>query len=112
MHECLVGTVEMGLRSPPTWISGELRPYPYISNLAVGTEFRRQGVAQQLLISCERTALDWGVEDIYLHVLENNHQARQLYLKRGYRLHQVESSICAWLLRQPRRLFLRKNLSI
>ncbi|HAG81476.1 MAG TPA: GNAT family N-acetyltransferase [Cyanobacteria bacterium UBA12227] len=108
--EQLVGTVEIALRTSPYW-QPHCHQYPYISNLAVRQSCRRQGVAQQLLLACERKSLEWGFQDLYLHVLENNHQARQLYLKTGYQLHQVEPSYTAWLLRHPKRLFLRKHLN-
>ncbi|MFB2924233.1 MULTISPECIES: GNAT family N-acetyltransferase [Aerosakkonema] len=106
----LAGTVEMALRSTHPWLPIGLPQYPYVSNLAVRTECRRQGAAQQLLLTCERIALGWGFHDIYLHVLENNHQARRLYFKLGYRLHQVDSSWSSLLLGRPRRLLLHKRL--
>lgn len=113
-HTCLValvgdqlaGTVEMGIRSTD-WVSSS---HPYISNLAVHPKHRRQGVARQLLLDCERVALSWGFDDLYLHVLENNHQARQLYFQMGYQLHQVDSRLSVWLLRRPRQLLLHKGL--
>lgn len=115
-HICLVaaigdrlaGTIEINLRSTASWASS---PYPYLSNLAVHPSQRRQGVAEQLLLNCERVALSWGFHDLYLHVLENNHQARQLYFKLGYQLHSFDSNWSAWLLRQPRQLLLHKHLS-
>lgn len=108
-REELVGTVELALRAS-SWQPGASQ-YPYISNLAVSKSCRRQGVARQLLIACERTSLEWGYSDLYLHVLENNHQARQLYLKAGYQLRQAESDLITWLLGRPKRLFLYKYLS-
>lgn len=109
-HEQLAGTVELALRSPPSW-QPQNSQHPYISNLAVTTSYRRQGVARQLLLACERTVIEWGFSDAYLHVLENNHQARQLYLKTGYQLAQVESSCSAWLLGRPKRLLLHKTVT-
>ncbi len=109
-REELAGTVELALRSPASWHPRGSQ-YPYISNLAVSKSRRRQGVARQLLLACERKALEWGFCDLYLHVLENNHQARQLYLKTGYQLHEVENSYGAWLLGRPKRLFLQKHLT-
>ena len=109
-REELAGTVELALRSSSSWQTHN-SGYPYISNLAVRKSCRRQGVAQQLLLACERTSMEWGFQDLYLHVLDNNHQARQLYLKSGYQLHQVESSYTAWLLGRPKRLFLHKHLT-
>jgi ribosomal protein S18 acetylase RimI-like enzyme len=106
--EELVGTVEVALRSS-SW-QPRASQYPYISNLAVSQSCRRQGVARQLLVACERASLEWGYSDLYLHVLDNNHQARQLYLKAGYELHQAESSYTTLLFGRPKRLFLHKHL--
>jgi ribosomal protein S18 acetylase RimI-like enzyme len=107
----LVGTVEMALRSTHPWLFGSSPQSPYLSNLAVHHDCRRQGAARQLLTSCERLALRWGFQDLYLHVLENNHQARRLYFKLGYRLHQIDGGWTSLLLRKPRRLLLHKHLS-
>jgi ribosomal protein S18 acetylase RimI-like enzyme len=106
--DALVGTVELSLKTP-------LQPwnpkYLYLSNLAVTTDYRRQGIAQRLLHTCERIARDWGFTDLYLHVLENNHQARRLYWKAGYRVHRIEVNPFTLLLGQPRQLFLHKRLN-
>ncbi|NES25573.1 MAG: GNAT family N-acetyltransferase [Symploca sp. SIO3E6] len=111
VDEEIVGTVEIALRSPPSW-KPQTSKYAYISNLAVSQSCRRQGVAKQLLLACDRTAQEWGFQQLSLHVLENNHQARQLYLKTGYELRQVEPSYGTWkLLRRPKRLLLQKNLA-
>lgn len=109
-HEELVGTVELALRSPPSWQPHGI-PYPYISNLAVKQLSRRQGVAKQLLLTCERTALEWGAQILYLHVLENNHPARQLYLQTGYQLQQIEPDYSLGLFGSSKRLFLSKRLT-
>lgn len=106
-QEKLVGTIEMTLR--PLGIARE-RQFPYISNLAVCTSYRRQGIARQLLLGCEPTARQWGCSDIYLHVLENNERAKHLYRSSGYRLHKVESSLGVWVFNRPRRLLLHKSL--
>jgi len=107
----LVGTVEMALRLNEFWQCARPR-YLYLSNLAVHSSYRRRGVAQQLLLHCERIAISWGFQDLYLHVLENNYQARQLYFKLGYQLQQVDSGWGVWLLGRPRQLFLHKHLSV
>ncbi|WP_341734996.1 GNAT family N-acetyltransferase [Microcoleus sp. EPA2] len=108
--ELMAGTVELALRSRFAW-QFPSSDYPYLSNLAVHPEYRRQGVAQKLLNNCEKTARDWGFSEVYLHVLENNHAARQLYYQAGYRLEQVDWDWSCWLFGQPRRLFLRKHLA-
>jgi ribosomal protein S18 acetylase RimI-like enzyme len=107
--EDLIGTVEMGLRSQSFW-QPRSSAYLYVSNLAVQHDYRRQGVARQLLLTCEQVALGWGFRDLYLHVLENNQQARRLYRKAGYQLQHAESSLSHWLLRQPRQLLLHKRI--
>ena len=116
----IVGTIEMGLRSrsiipssisPSYWMeSSRTCQFPYLSNLAVHTQFRRLGVAQQLLNRCELIARQWGFSQLYLHVLENNDRARRLYSKAGYRLHQTDWNWTSVLFGQPRQLFLRKTL--
>lgn len=110
--EYLAGTVEMALRSNYPWPFNNSCFYPYLSNLAVQQDCRRQGAAQQLLLKCERIALAWGFQDIYLHVLENNHQARSLYFKLGYRLHRIDGTWTSLLLGQPRRLLLHKQIKL
>ncbi|MEB3336375.1 MAG: GNAT family N-acetyltransferase [Leptolyngbyaceae bacterium] len=108
--EYVAGTVEMALRTSAPWQNRQSQ-YLYLSNLAVRKECRRQGIAQQLLQSCERIARSWGFPDLYLHVMENNDQARGLYSKLEYRLQQVEPDWGALMLRQPRRCLLHKHLS-
>ena len=109
-RERVVGTVELSMRHLSPWRSNGSQ-YPYVSNLAVSKSCRRQGVAQELLKACDRKSLEWGFPDLYLHVLENNHQARRLYLKTGYQLDRVEPSYSTWLLRHPKRLFLHKHFN-
>ncbi len=105
----IVGTIEVAMRSPNLWQSRTTR-YLYISNLAVQPSYRRLGIAYQLLTACEKVAKDWGFVDLYLHVLENNAEARQLYQKLGYRIDSKEFSPMLWLFRRPPQLFLRKRL--
>lgn len=109
-EENIAGTLEIAVR-PTTlpWGSNYLR-YPYLSNLAVRPSDRRQGVGVQLLLSCEQVVKDWGFHDIYLHVLENNYQARQLYFKLGYRLHQIDNSWSNRILGRPQQILLHKHL--
>ena len=110
-REIVIGTVEMGMRSPSPWpLIGEAH-IVYISNLAVHPRYRRLGVGQQLLLSCESIAQQWGFSQLHLHVLENNHRARQLYTKAGYQLQEVDWNWNTVLFRQPRRFLLRKQLS-
>ena len=103
-----VATVEMALRSHSFPL--EEPRYPYISNLAVRKAHRRKGIAYKLLVSCEHQAREWGFSELYLHVLDNNEQAKQLYFNRGYQVCRIEPNYSPWLFKNPRRLFLRKYL--
>lgn len=105
----LLGVVELSVRTPLLW--QPRTQHLYLSNLAVNPRVRRQGVALKLLQTCEQVAQEWGYHDLYLHVLENNHQAKRLYLKVGYRLKRVDTNFSSLLLRRPRQLFLHKSLS-
>jgi len=114
--EVLVATAEVDVRYPSPWQEGwTLRSprsgYPYLSNLAVRQEARRQGIARQLLQVCEQTAHQWGFPTVYLHVLENNQPARQLYEQLGYEVVRVDRSWDSWLLGRPRHIFLGKSLT-
>lgn len=114
----VVGIVEMTMRSNCQTIKvkeseekiGEFSDYLYVSNLAVSRNYRRQGIARRLLLSCEPLALKWGYEDIYLHVLDDNEGAKQLYLNLGYNIDRIETHPHYWIVSRPNRLLLRKNL--
>jgi ribosomal protein S18 acetylase RimI-like enzyme len=105
----MVGTVEITLR-PSAPISWGTVHYPYLSNLAVCPDYRRRGVAQELLRACEAIVQDLGHQNLYLHVLENNHSAKRLYSHAGYQLHQTDPIWSHLFLHQPRRLLLHKSL--
>lgn len=102
----LVGTVEVSLRSP--WPFQQHTAY--ISNLAVSPHYRRQGVAGSLLAKCEQVAFEWGFEEIFLHVLEDNLAAKQLYFKRGYQLDRIDFTFNGWFWNRPKRLLLKKKI--
>ena len=107
----LVATVELSVRLGDCWTyTGTRKSFAYLSNLAVNPQYRRQGAARALLTSCEKVAREWGFKDLYLHVLENNHQARQLYFKLGYRMHQIDSNWNTFLFRRSRQILLYKRL--
>lgn len=105
----VVGTVEVGIRI------GTDRPQPYryvyISNLAVSEDFRRRGIARELLQDCERLAQIWGHTQLFLHVMADNDRGLDLYRKLGYQVVSQEF-LWSWLpwLYRPERLFLCKQL--
>ncbi len=105
----VAGTAELTL--PSRFLSGDR--YPYVSNLAVHKRYRRQGVARALLSACETAVQTWGFPRIYLHVMEDNRPACQLYGGAGYRLaSQGQSWLGSWLCHRPRRLLLTKTLKL
>ena len=59
---------------------------PLMSNLAVSKQYRRRGLAEQLVRSVEvMVRKEWGYNECYLYVEERNRPAIQLYTKLGYR---------------------------
>ena len=59
---------------------------PLMSNLTIGKQYRRKGLAESLVKSTETIARkDWGFNDCYLYVEKRNIPAIKLYKKLGYR---------------------------
>ncbi|BAQ65999.1 GCN5-related N-acetyltransferase [Geminocystis sp. NIES-3709] len=104
----IIGTVELSLRTIYGW-HGRTK-YPYISNLAVSQNHRRQGVGSQLLSKCEQIAKQLGFNELYLHVLANNKIGQQLYLHNGYTIRQVETDLYSLFVPSKRRLLLAKSI--
>ena len=105
----IAGTLELSERQAWPWQSLSSR-YIYLSNLAVRTDRRRRGIALALLDQAEKLARGWQFKDLYLHVMEDNVQARHLYRKAGFNLFQAEATPYSWLGMQSRRLLLHKSL--
>ena len=58
---------------------------PVMSNLAISRNYRRRGLAEELVRSCEAIARnEWGYSDCYLYVEGKNIPACKLYEKLGY----------------------------
>lgn len=104
--EEIVGTIEVALR--PVYLFGDC--LPYVSNLAVSETSRRQGVGYKLLERCEQIVSEWGFKEIWLHVLENNTEAKHLYKKRGYTVSKTDLDWGNIVFNQPRKLLLLKKL--
>ncbi len=82
----VVGTVEITLQKPSLWC--QPTSYAYLASLTVARDYRRFGIAQQLIRACERQVGLWNQSDLYLHVLAENTAARRLYLQLGYGIHR------------------------
>lgn len=107
--EAVAGTVELSCKRYSLWEFSQPQQI-YLSNLAVREQYRRQGFARLLLQAAEQQTLEWGFRELYLHVMVDNHHARQLYQKMGYRIQRVETTVLSLLNVQPQRLLLRKVL--
>mmetsp|Transcript_18873 Transcript_18873/g.21623 ORF Transcript_18873/g.21623 Transcript_18873/m.21623 type:complete len:281 (+) Transcript_18873:69-911(+) len=60
-------------------------PRPYMSNLAVDENFRRNGVAKALITHCERIVQDdWGKSLLHLRLYDDNYAGKKLYGDCGY----------------------------
>ena len=55
-----------------------------IMNVSVKEEYRRKGLASNLLEALFEEGKKRGVKDFTLEVRENNHAARKLYEKKGF----------------------------
>ncbi len=108
--EIVVGTIEVTVKYVQSMAIAPMK-VPYISNLAVDPQYRRLGIARQLLQRCEVQVKRWNYSNIGLHVLENNAGAKELYRQCGYETQHVERQLSSWIFNQPKRLFLQKNLS-
>jgi ribosomal-protein-alanine N-acetyltransferase len=56
----------------------------HVATIATHPDFRRQGIAQKLLIHTLRYTADEGAVSSFLEVRESNHAAQEMYRKFGY----------------------------
>jgi ribosomal protein S18 acetylase RimI-like enzyme len=54
-------------------------PRPYLSDLAVHSEYRRMGVAKALVRNCELESLRWGKDYLFLRVDKGNNAGLKMY---------------------------------
>jgi ribosomal-protein-alanine N-acetyltransferase len=57
----------------------------HITNIAVHPEFRSSGVGSALMEALLRTAKERGITALTLEVRRNNHNAKALYIKYGFK---------------------------
>jgi len=71
------------------------RTYVYIQDMAVGEEFRNNGIATELLHAIEKIGIEWKAESLELAVHSNNPGAIHLYKRLGFtiRTYRMEKSI-------------------
>lgn len=105
-----VATLELHFRYlHPFWRSPQ--KCAYLASLTVANQWRRRGIAAQLINHASTIAQQQGYQQIYLHVLTSNQGAQALYHKLNFSLAQSDFNPLTTLLRLPQRLMLQKNLT-
>jgi ribosomal protein S18 acetylase RimI-like enzyme len=61
-----------------------------VSDLVVGTAYRRRGIGSRLLSAAEGYARARGARSLRIEVLARNAAARRLYASAGYEEYEVE----------------------
>ncbi len=69
------------------------KPLINIHDIAVISEYRRQGISQKLLGSIETVATSKGCCKITLEVLEGNHAAQDAYKKYGFDAYELDPTM-------------------
>jgi len=85
----IVGFVDIDFRTNS--LQSNAPPRPYLSDLAVDENWRRKGIARDLIISCERKTMEMKKDILYLRVESENDNALKMYSSLGY--HQQPSNI-------------------
>ena len=67
------------------WAAFQGSMLAYIQTIEVAPEFRRRGIALQLLRHAQYSAAQARATHIWLHVVEDNHSAIRLYESEGFR---------------------------
>ncbi|MCH5279325.1 MAG: ribosomal protein S18-alanine N-acetyltransferase [Christensenellaceae bacterium] len=57
----------------------------HMTNIAVASDYRRQGIATNLILNLMRVATDLGANCMTLEVRENNHNAQRIYAALGFK---------------------------
>lgn len=86
--ESVIGICEVDDRKT---VNLDPAPRPYICNLAIGTERRRQGIGKAFISICEHKAQhEWQKDFLYLRVRRKNNVALDMYYGLGYVLEDTE----------------------
>ena len=107
-NNAVIGFVEIGMLPPPTRKpDGTMNAtdYPYLGNLAVNKEERRQGIGRKLVKLGIKVANKWGDDKLFAAVKMDNIEAVRLYESLGFTLFLDESNEINRSSVNPPRLF-------
>jgi len=107
-NDVVIGFVEIGMLPPPSqWFNGSsnVTDFPYLGNLAVSTEERRQGIGRKLVKLGIKVASKWGDDKLFAAVKIDNMEAVRLYESLGFTLFLDESTDIYRSSTKPPRLF-------
>lgn len=82
----------------------------YLSNMAVDSKLRRQGLARLMLQTAEALAASRGFKSIYLHARLSDAPAQQLYLTSGYQVVDKDMALVAKVRGITPRVLMQKSL--
>ncbi|MDX1976316.1 MAG: GNAT family N-acetyltransferase [Pseudanabaenaceae cyanobacterium bins.68] len=104
-----IATLELHFRYlHPFWRSPHKSAY--LASLTVSNQWRRRGIAAQLIDHAATLAKGKGYQQIYLHVLTSNQAAQALYHKLNFGISRSDSNFLVKFLHLPQRLMLEKHL--
>lgn len=84
---------------------------PYLANLCIAHQYRRQGLGRLMCQLCEDVAVrQWRKERMYLHVEQSNAAAQKLYEGMGYEITQGLNAVQAKLQGMENILYYSKKL--
>jgi ribosomal protein S18 acetylase RimI-like enzyme len=85
-NDVIVGFVDVDARIPNRPTGYQYNPRPYISDLCIHPDHRRQGLAQWLVHVCEDQCWTiWQRPTVYIRVERSNTAALHMYTHMGYR---------------------------
>lgn len=99
-HKIFLIVSDNGLRAGLIWLCNRepfwrfKQQHVWIYNIHVTTNFRKKGLAKQLMFQAEEWCLNQELDRLALHVLENNTVARHLYESLGYKLVATHNESC------------------
>jgi len=83
-HDKIVAFCDIDDRRPNVKTTYKYNPRPYLSDLCVDPDYRRQGIAQRLVEQCEDFCRSLKKEEVFIRVERTNEAALNMYTKLGY----------------------------